>query len=130
MVIFTNRRSIRYVMIDHTKYEVAIKELHDARALDFDFQKNMVYWTDAAAHGRTIRRANFRRKPVKIQTILSKGHHNPGRIAVDWVGRKIYWTDRGKEWITMELLLFYVLSSYLSPVYMNNFSVTFLFQQK
>ena len=95
MVIFTNRRSIRYVMTDRTQYSAAVEQLQDARALDFDFEKSMVYWTDTAKHGKIIRRANIKNKPVKIETVLSKDLVRPDGIAVDWVGRKIYWTDTG-----------------------------------
>ena len=84
-------------MADRADYEVAIKELQDARVMDFDFQNSMVYWTDATKPRgpQTIRRANIDKNPVKVETVISEGLAQPDGIAVDWVGRKIYWTDIG-----------------------------------
>lgn len=98
-VIFTNRQSIRYVMTDRTEYQVIVKQLRDAQALDFDFQSKMVYWTDTSksSTAKTIQRANIDKVPIKTETVLSEGLTEPADIAVDWVGRKIYWTDLGKN---------------------------------
>ena len=63
--------------------------------LDFDLNKNDVYWTDTAT--KKIQRA-----PVNggsITDVVTNSLGTPEGLAVDWQKRQLYWTDTGKNTI-------------------------------
>ena len=53
-----------------------------------------MYWVDASRFlGAKIQRANI--DGSQVETLLATGLQNPTRLALDLVGNKMYWVDRG-----------------------------------
>ena len=65
-----------------------------ATGLDFDFDEGFIFWTD-------VHSGNIQRAPVNnsrnIEVVVSDGLSSPEGIAVDWVNKKLYWTDSGTD---------------------------------
>ena len=93
-LMFTNRNSIRLIMTNGMEYKRAFNNLHDARALGFDIEESMVYWTDGL--NASIQRAKLAPNS-KIEQVVRTGIVDPSGLAIDWVGKKIYWTDSGSN---------------------------------
>ncbi|XP_052236453.1 prolow-density lipoprotein receptor-related protein 1-like isoform X3 [Dreissena polymorpha] len=71
-------------------------------AVDFDYKENMIYWTDIRSQSSTINRRRLDRNDTEVlhsSTVL-----NPDGIAVDWVGRNLYWCDRNTDTIEVSTL--------------------------
>ncbi|KAG7281188.1 hypothetical protein CRUP_032891 [Coryphaenoides rupestris] len=84
-LLFTNRDNIRSISLGTNSNDVAIPltGVKEASALDFDVSENRIYWTD----------------------IQSKfGLDYPEGMAVDWMGRNIYWADTGTNRIEVARL--------------------------
>ena len=59
--------------------------------LDFDYASSYVYWTDVTQE--ILVRARIDR--YKSTEVLLRDLHTPDGLTVDWIGRKLYWTDTG-----------------------------------
>ena len=67
-----------------------------AIALDYDFESGYIFWTDVI--NETINRAKMEEKP-KVDVLLKIDMDTPDGIAVDWINKKLYWTDTGTDMI-------------------------------
>lgn len=65
------------------------KYIHSA--IDFDAQTSTIYYSDAT-HFRIMKK-NLTELEPKI--FLDNGIAHSEGIAIDWIGRNIYWTDNG-----------------------------------
>lgn len=52
----------------------------------------MVYWTDI--NQDKIQRANIGTHNQSLENVIQYNLESPEGIAVDWIGKKLYWTDR------------------------------------
>ena len=57
--------------------------------VDYDAVQKMIYWTDVS--DGTIYRSSFQGE----REVLLRNLSQPEGIAVDWIGRKVYYTDGG-----------------------------------
>ena len=93
-IIFSNRRNIRQIRVDGSEYKEAVPRLKNAVSLDFDFITSMIYWAEQSE--RKIQRARIgQNAATKIYNVMEQGVEYASRIAVDWIGRKIYWASQG-----------------------------------
>ena len=77
---------------------ILTKELRNIVALDFDFIEQKIYFSDITTnYGVNICRINFDGKNKEV--LHSLNLYNPDGIAVDWIGRNIYWCDKEKNTI-------------------------------
>jgi len=86
-----------------------VTNLTNAVALDFDWEGKCIYWSDVPAFGSSIKRScEVHSDPnVKLpfeETIHSSSIQGPDGLAVDWVGRNLYWCDKGKDTIEVSTL--------------------------
>lgn len=99
-MIFSNRRNIRQIRTDGSEYKEAVAKLTNAVSLDFDIKTSMIYWTEQTL--KKIQRARIEANAApKVVDVMDKGLEDHSYIAVDWVGRKIYWAKQGKCVITL-----------------------------
>lgn len=69
-------------------------------AVDYDPVEGKIYWTDVTFElvGRAFPNGS------SVDVIAHNGVHTPAGMAVDYVGRAIYWTDEGNNKIEMARL--------------------------
>eukprot|EP00731_Ephydatia_muelleri_P006973 Em0003g1221a len=61
----------------------------NAVSVDEDIAEGVVYWSDDVAAG--IYRAPLTGGPAQV--VIQRQSFQPTSLAVDWIGRKLYWTD-------------------------------------
>ena len=69
---------------------VLAKNLEDAIAVAFHYEDQILFWTDVSL-GKILRKSL--KKDSKVEAVVSVGLSRPEGIAIDWVTKKIYWTD-------------------------------------
>lgn len=68
--------------------------------LDKDCTKGRVYWSDITA--KCIMSAEYDGTDRKV--FISEGIISPEGVAVDWISRRIYWTDSEKDTVEVASL--------------------------
>ena len=65
--------------------------------MDFLFAEGIIFWADVNL--KKIKR--IRVSTGEAEDVISVGLKKPEGLAVDWIARKLYWTDcRDAEWET------------------------------
>lgn len=90
-LIFTNKYYVRNMSLDGSVYSLVQLDLMNVVALDFDHRDNYIYYCDVSA--KTIFRSKMNNQDHREAVIRHDSHGLEG-IAVDWIGRKLYWLDR------------------------------------
>uniref|UniRef100_A0ABM0MCB5 Prolow-density lipoprotein receptor-related protein 1-like n=1 Tax=Saccoglossus kowalevskii TaxID=10224 RepID=A0ABM0MCB5_SACKO len=105
-LLFSNRYYIRKLGLYRPgqDYDFVLQDLINAVALDFDVQEGYVYWSDVTGQRSNISRAKIDDEKHKVQRIHTLNLLNPDGLAVDWVGRNLYWCDKGKDTIEVSKL--------------------------
>ena len=90
-----NRKEIRIVATNQNPNEtIVVKGLEDAIAVDFCFAEGFVFWTDSQAVSlEKIKRIRVTGDTRKVDDVISVGLKKPEGLAVDWIAKKLYWTD-------------------------------------
>lgn len=91
-VIFTNKYYVRNMSTDASLYNLVHQDLMNVVAIDFDIKNNQMYFADVSA--KTIYRSNFTDDNPAKEVVIRHDSHGLEGIAVDWIGRKLYWLDR------------------------------------
>jgi len=89
-LIFSNRYYLRNMSTDGTVYNLIKMELKNVVALDYDYSENRLYYADVG--NKTIHRTFM--NGTGEETIVRHDAHGLEGLAVDWVGKKLYWIDR------------------------------------
>lgn len=93
-LIFSNGRDIRQISTDGSEYKKTVPDLKNAGSLDFDFKTSTIYWLETRE--KKVQRARIGQNIApKVDNVLENGMPCATKIAVDWVGRKMYWACRG-----------------------------------
>lgn len=100
-LIFSNRYYLREVNLNGVETLIA-HNLSNAVALDYEWETKCYYYSDVTAQVSTIKRIC----PPGNRT--EEIHHhmlkNPDGLAVDWVGKNLYWCDKGYKTIEVSRL--------------------------
>lgn len=89
-IIFSNRYYLRNMSTDGRRYNLVKMDLQNVVALDFDIKEELLYYADVG--NKTINRIYV--NGSKEENVIKHEAHGLEGIAVDWVGRKLYWLDR------------------------------------
>jgi low density lipoprotein receptor-related protein 5/6 len=96
-LLYSERRNIRLLHVDGDRRSqnnftttVLAKNLEDAIAVAFHYQDQILFWTDVSL-GKILRKSI--KKDSRVEIVVSVGLVRPEGIAIDWVTKKIYWTD-------------------------------------
>jgi low density lipoprotein-related protein 2 len=100
-LIFTNKYYVRNMSIDAKQYAVVHQDLRNVVAVDFDFRDDRLYFADVNA--KTIYRAFVNGTSTK-ETIIKHDSMGLEGLAVDWIGRKLYWLDRHSKHVEVSEL--------------------------
>ena len=93
-LLIANLQDVSLVKLGSNDHEKIIPDQRNAVGVDFDFDTGFIYWTDKLSH-------KIQRAPVNnsrnIEMVLDDGLSSPEGLAVDWVNKKLYWTDPGTD---------------------------------
>ncbi|XP_039297489.1 low-density lipoprotein receptor-related protein 1 isoform X2 [Nilaparvata lugens] len=76
---------------------VPITDLSRPTSLDYDVKTQYIYYSDY--HKKRIERQKI--DSSKRETVIDEGILNCEGLAIDWMGRNIYWTDLGRSSISV-----------------------------
>ena len=96
ILLFANRRDIRRIKLGSELLihgEVVTGQIA-AVAIDYDYDTGFIYWTDVVLGN--IQRAVFDDDSRTIEVVV-RGLKSPEGLAVDWINKKLYWTDAGSD---------------------------------
>ncbi|XP_067123645.1 low-density lipoprotein receptor-related protein 1 isoform X3 [Centruroides vittatus] len=101
-LIFSNRYYIRHMDLHGHDSELLARNLTNAVALDYDWEEKCLYWSDVTALGSSLTRMCLNKSNHEI--LHASTVQSPDGLAVDWVGRNLYWCDKGKDTIEVSKL--------------------------
>ena len=95
--MYASRKDIRIFNANSRNESIIIDDLNDAIAVDFLFAEGIIFWADVNL--KKIKR--IRVSTGEVGDVISVNLKNSEGLAVDWIARKLYWTDgRDAEWET------------------------------
>uniref|UniRef100_A0A3Q2PC38 Low density lipoprotein receptor-related protein 6 n=1 Tax=Fundulus heteroclitus TaxID=8078 RepID=A0A3Q2PC38_FUNHE len=99
-LLFSRHTDIRRISLETNNNNVAIPltGVKEASALDFDVTDNRIYWTDITL------KVGQRRGAVALEHVVQFGLDYPEGMAVDWLGKNLYWADTGTNRIEVAKL--------------------------
>ncbi|KAH1006209.1 hypothetical protein HUJ05_006962 [Dendroctonus ponderosae] len=111
-LLLANRQVVYYIReIDLLgNSNLIAHNLTNAVALDYDWATQCIYWSDVTQLGSSIKRlCNYKANStitteIQIETLQASTLQNPDGLAVDWVGRNLYWCDKGTDTIDVSTL--------------------------
>ncbi|GFQ74800.1 low-density lipoprotein receptor-related protein 6 [Trichonephila clavata] len=92
-LLFSNRKDIRLIDGESRRRNssrILIKDLEDVNYVDFYYDEQLIFWADVGLE--EIRCMNIN-NPKSNKSIISTGLTSPDGLAVDWMGKKLYWSD-------------------------------------
>uniref|UniRef100_A0A673KBJ0 Sortilin-related receptor n=1 Tax=Sinocyclocheilus rhinocerous TaxID=307959 RepID=A0A673KBJ0_9TELE len=94
-ILYAVRSSIhRYDLASGTDQPLPLSGLHEAVALDFDYEKNCLYWADISLD--TIERLCLNGSSGQ-EVIVKKDLQNVEALSFDPISRLLYWVDAGAQ---------------------------------
>ncbi|XP_076114053.1 low-density lipoprotein receptor-related protein 4-like [Mytilus galloprovincialis] len=95
-LLFASRGSLRRISLDTPDFTdtfLPMSDLHNVISLDYDYQKQKMYFTDV--HLDVVRRANL--DGTGLQSVVSENLETTDGLAVDWIANNLFWTDTGRD---------------------------------
>ncbi|GFU58759.1 low-density lipoprotein receptor-related protein 5 [Nephila pilipes] len=92
-LLFSNRKDIRLIDGESRRRNssrILIKDLEDVNYVDFYYDEQLIFWADVGLE--EIRCMNINNAKSN-KSIISTGLTSPDGLAVDWMGKKLYWSD-------------------------------------
>jgi len=105
MLLLAAREYIVKVSLDTSDYTdivIPLSSVVNSIAIDYDPVSNRVFWTDLADQNQAIRSAKL--DGSNETDVVTTDIDHPDGLAVDWVGRNIFWTDSGTDRIEISRL--------------------------
>lgn len=92
-IIFGNTVDIRRVNLDGTGYNYVVQGLTNVVGVDFDIKTKTIYWSDIALKKIQRVHIDLGLQPGNIEDFVVENVGIPEDLAVDWMRRKLFWTD-------------------------------------
>ncbi|XP_051787046.1 low-density lipoprotein receptor-related protein 1B [Erpetoichthys calabaricus] len=100
-LILADQHEIRKISVDGSNYTLLKQALNNVMAIDFDYRKEFIYWIDSSRpSGRRINRIRLNGSDLKVVHRTSV----PSALAVDWIGKNLYWTDTERKSVEVSKL--------------------------
>ncbi|XP_065070003.1 low-density lipoprotein receptor 1-like [Rhopilema esculentum] len=96
-LIFAARHSIRRISFNPFGMQPVASELSSAIGVTYDVAEEQVYWADN--RDMSIYKVPFSGPEMKSRVKVFNERSIVDALAVDWIGRKLYWTDTGLKTI-------------------------------
>ncbi|KAK7507961.1 hypothetical protein BaRGS_00000926, partial [Batillaria attramentaria] len=91
-LVFANRYYLREMTTEGESYRRIAQGFENVVSLDFDIQNDHIYFTDVKTH--KVQKIYI--NGTQLETVMQHDVPSVEGIAVDWIGRKLYWVD-GKK---------------------------------
>ncbi|CAG0883349.1 unnamed protein product [Darwinula stevensoni] len=101
---FSNRHFILSMDLQGHHIIELVDNLTNAIALDFDLRERCIYWSDVSPLRSQLKKMCEIGKSQTIHAVQMTDIHNPDGLAVDWIGRNLYWCDRSTKTIEVSTL--------------------------
>uniref|UniRef100_A0A8R1DKK5 EGF-like domain-containing protein n=1 Tax=Caenorhabditis japonica TaxID=281687 RepID=A0A8R1DKK5_CAEJA len=88
---------LKLFSIDGHSKATLLSNLTNGVALDYDIKSDLIYWTDVTHSGNKAGITSMSNQPNTYKVITSLPTKGIDGIAVDWLGRNIYYTDRNHD---------------------------------
>ncbi|KAK7940019.1 hypothetical protein WMY93_003345 [Mugilogobius chulae] len=103
-IIFSIRHEIRRIDLHKRDYSLLVPGLRNTIALDFHFNRSLLYWTDVVEDKIYRGRLSESGGVAGIEVVVQHGLATPEGLAVDWITGKLYWIDSNLDQIEVALL--------------------------
>lgn len=90
-LVFSNRYYIRELDLSG-RMNLLIHNLSNAVALDYDWESQCYFWSDVTSQVSSIKKYCI--KENKTTALHNHTVQNPDGLAIDWVGKNLYWCDK------------------------------------
>eukprot|EP00794_Sanderia_malayensis_P007889 gene7889-8742_t len=101
-LIFSDRHNLRSLSLDGDKMQEIAADLDGVIGVSYDSALESVYWADVKK--RKIQSAALNNPDVIHTVARLKNRSVPDAVAIDWIARKIYWSDAGLDVIEVSEL--------------------------
>ncbi|KXJ20847.1 Prolow-density lipoprotein receptor-related protein 1 [Exaiptasia diaphana] len=92
-IIIAFGQNIRKVSLDSKRFSVLVKvSTGNAIVIDYDYLTSTLYWADQST--KAIKSASLKNPSIQ-RTLVNESIYLAEGLSVDWVNRKLYWTDFG-----------------------------------
>ncbi|XP_032874679.1 low-density lipoprotein receptor-related protein 2-like [Amblyraja radiata] len=98
-LIFATHHDIRKLGLRHQKYAELAVQLRNAVALDADIAEQIIFWADLDQKAIFSAPINTWKSGAGVSLVV-RNIDTPMGIAVDWVYKHLFWTDRGTKTIS------------------------------
>ncbi|XP_076062572.1 low-density lipoprotein receptor-related protein 6 [Oratosquilla oratoria] len=99
-LLLANRKDIRLIDVERDRQgnskQILVKDVSDAAFVDYHHEDQVVCWTDIRDElikCISLNNTNTPTRGAKQVTLIDRGIVIPDGLAVDWLGKKLYWTD-------------------------------------
>uniref|UniRef100_A0A6Q2Z9X6 EGF-like domain-containing protein n=1 Tax=Esox lucius TaxID=8010 RepID=A0A6Q2Z9X6_ESOLU len=103
-VIFSIRHEIRRIDLHKRDYSLLVPGLRNTIALDFHFNRSLLYWTDVVEDKIYRGRLSDSGGVTGIEVVVQHGLATPEGLAVDWIAGNLYWIDSNLDQIEVARL--------------------------
>ncbi|TKS67473.1 Prolow-density lipoprotein receptor-related protein 1 [Collichthys lucidus] len=103
-IIFSIRHEIRRIDLHKRDYSLLVPGLRNTIALDFHFNRSLLYWTDVVEDKIYRGRLSETGGVTGIEVVVQHGLATPEGLAVDWITGKLYWIDSNLDQIEVAKL--------------------------
>ncbi|XP_048049460.1 low-density lipoprotein receptor-related protein 1B isoform X2 [Megalobrama amblycephala] len=103
-VIFSIRHEIRRIDLHKRDYSLLVPGLRNTIALDFHFNRSLLYWTDVVEDKIYRGKLTETGGVTGVEVVIQHGLATPEGLAVDWIAGNLYWIDSNLDQIEVAKL--------------------------
>ncbi|KAG1968579.1 low-density lipoprotein receptor-related protein 1B [Pimephales promelas] len=103
-VIFSIRHEIRRIDLHKRDYSLLVPGLRNTIALDFHFNRSLLYWTDVVEDKIYRGKLSETGGVTGVEVVIQHGLATPEGLAVDWIAGNLYWIDSNLDQIEVAKL--------------------------
>uniref|UniRef100_A0A8C2L9E4 Low density lipoprotein receptor-related protein 1Bb n=1 Tax=Cyprinus carpio TaxID=7962 RepID=A0A8C2L9E4_CYPCA len=103
-VIFSIRHEIRRIDLHKRDYSLLVPGLRNTIALDFHFNRSLLYWTDVVEDKIYRGKLSETGGVTGVEVVIQHGLATPEGLAVDWIAGNLYWIDSNLDQIEVARL--------------------------
>ncbi|TKR96498.1 hypothetical protein L596_010507 [Steinernema carpocapsae] len=100
-ILVVNRRSIRRFTIDGRSKGMILANMSNGVAVDYDYASQTAFWTDITETISMLGSTSLHGAKNHYRVLTGISASSPDGIAVDWIGKNVYWCDKDADSISV-----------------------------